>query len=48
MSVSVSSDAAAPTTTVQLNDQTPTGSYTAAVKVTLRSSDGASGTGVDR
>ncbi len=46
-SVSVSSDAAAPTTTVQLNDQTPAGAYTAAVKVTLRANDGGTGTGVE-
>ena len=45
--VTVGDDAAAPTTTVQINNATPVNSYNAPVQVSLRASDGTGGTGVE-
>ena len=45
--VTVGADAAAPTTTVQLDGATPTGTYDGPVEVTLRATDGTGGTGVE-
>src|SRR3954471_13757856 len=45
--VTVGDDAAAPTTTAQINGATPAASYSAPVEVTLRASDGAGGSGVE-
>ena len=45
--MTVTADAAAPTTVVQINGTTPATRYTAPVEVTLRATDGTGGTGVE-